>query len=394
MSGAGWRHGAIAAVAAWLVAAPAVAQEPLEDILSFLLTNRSIPTEDFERDEAAAVATREAITRLLLVELTTLPLSSSSAGFAYRFNPAIGTIERATDSFGPFFTERSLTAGRGRASAGLNVQFAGYQSLDGHDLGDGTFVTTANKFRDEPAPFDEEALTLELRSTTLTAFGTFGVTDWLDLGVALPVVSLSLEGSRVNTYRGATLVQATAVADATGIGDIAFRAKAQLVGEPAGGLALLAELRAPTGDEENLLGAGKASLRAFVVGSVEPGRFAAHVNAGVTTGGIADEVNYRAAAGVSVTPAVTLVGEIVGRRISDVGNLVEQRLPHPSISGVDTLRLVTSGGTTHTAALVTGVKWNLTSTWLLNASISVPLTEAGLRPSVTSLVGVDYAFGQ
>lgn len=384
----------MAGLSGCLWAAPAAAQAPLEDVLSFLLTNQSIPTGDFVRDEAAAEATREAITRLLLVELTTVPLSSSSAGFAYRFNPAIGTVERASDSFGPFFTERSLTAGRDRATAGVNVRFARYTSLDGHDLTDGSFITTANQFRDEPVPFDVEALTLEIEATTVTVFGNYGVTDWLDVGAAIPVVSVSLEGSRLNTYRGAQLLQASAIGEATGLGDVSFRSKVRLLDVRGGGLALLGEVRMPTGREEDLLGAGTTSYRGYIIGSVEPGRFAAHVNAGFAGGGVADEVQYRAAVGMSVTPSLTLVGELLGRRISDLGALTEQRAPHPIIEGVETLRLVTSGDSTHAAAVVTGLKWNVAWTWLLNASVSVPVTERGLRPAIVALVGLEYGFGQ
>ena len=43
---------------------------------------------------------------------------------------------------------------------------------------------------------------MEIQSRTLTVLGNVGVTNRLDVGVAVPVVWLSLEGSRVNTYRG------------------------------------------------------------------------------------------------------------------------------------------------------------------------------------------------
>ena len=97
-----------------LAPTPAAAQT-VSDVLSFLLTNRAVQTDDFERDAAAATATRDTVTTLLGAELATLPPSLSSAGFTYRFNPMLGTAERASASFGSFFTERSLTSGRGQA---------------------------------------------------------------------------------------------------------------------------------------------------------------------------------------------------------------------------------------------------------------------------------------
>ena len=103
--------------------------------------------------------------------------------------------------------------GSRRASVGAQAQIARYSRLDDYNLRDGTFVTTANQFRDEARPFDVESLTLELNSTTVTAFGNFGLHDRIDVGVAVPFVRLSLEGSRLNVYRGSSLLQARATAD-------------------------------------------------------------------------------------------------------------------------------------------------------------------------------------
>ena len=203
-----------------LVPAPAAAQS-FSEVLSFLLTNRAVQTGDFDRDAAAAAATRDTVTTLLASELATLQPSLSSAGFAYRFNPELGTAERASASFGSFVTERSLTGGKGQGTVGMNVRFAGYGRLDGRDLRDGRFVTTANQFRDEATPFDEETLTLELDSTVLTFTGAYGLTDRLDISAAIPFVQLSMSGVRVNTYRGTEVVQAVADATTRGFGDVA-----------------------------------------------------------------------------------------------------------------------------------------------------------------------------
>jgi hypothetical protein len=361
--------------------------------LSFLLTNQAVPTGDFERDAAAARVTRDTLSRLLLVELTTLPISASAAGFTYRFNPALGTLERTSESFGPFFTERILTTGRGRASIGASVQATQFTRLDGHDLRDGQFVVSGNEFRDETQPFDVETLSLEIQSRTFTLFGTVGVTDRLDLGVAVPFVSLSLGGERINTYRGQSLLQARADAEATGVGDIALRAKYHLLGNRGTGLALLGEARLPTGREEDLLGAGESSFRALVIVSVEPGPVAAHANAGFTTGGLADGFFYRGALGVAAAPRVTLVGELLGRTVREAGRMTQVRVAHPTIPGVDTLRLVPDGAGIHTASAVAGVKWNVGGTLLLSGNVAFPLTERGLRSRPVPVVALDYSFG-
>ena len=79
------------AIVALLIALGAVprnahAQETMRDVLSFLLTNQAVRTGDIERDAAATAATRDTISRALLIELATLPISTSSGGFTYLFN--------------------------------------------------------------------------------------------------------------------------------------------------------------------------------------------------------------------------------------------------------------------------------------------------------------------
>src|SRR5687768_10978744 len=95
----------VLALALLLVAAsPARAQQPLADVLSFLLTNRSIATGDFLRDEQAAARMRDAFVEFLQAELTNVPMTSPASGFTYRLDQTIGASVRSTNSFGPFFT--------------------------------------------------------------------------------------------------------------------------------------------------------------------------------------------------------------------------------------------------------------------------------------------------
>src|SRR5262245_36006006 len=133
--------------------------QTVSEALTFLMTNQSVQTGDFQRDRSAAQATSDTISRAILANLATLPVASSSSGFLYRLNPELGTVERATQSFGPFFVERALTAGRHQASIGLTFQNLRFTSLDGRNLRDGSLVTTANQFVDESAPFDVDRLT-------------------------------------------------------------------------------------------------------------------------------------------------------------------------------------------------------------------------------------------
>lgn len=375
-----------------LMPAPAAAQS-VSDVLSFLLTNRAVQTDDFERDAAAAAATRDTVTTLLGAELATLPPSLSSAGFTYRFNSMLGTAERASMSFGSFFTERSLTSGTGQAALGVNVRMASYDRLDGRDLRDGAFLTTANQFRDEAEPFDVETLTLEVDSRVVTFTGSYGVTDRFDISAAVPLVQLSMNGTRVNTYRGQPVVQAVAEATARGLGDVVVRGKYGLLNNASSGLALAGEVRLPTGREDDLLGAGTTAFSALVIASSEHGAMGYHGNLSLSGGGLSNELAYRGAVCISASDRVTLVGELVGRRFGDVGRITGVRVPHPTIGNVDTIRLIPEDSSLSTAAVVVGAKWNLNGTWILSGHTQLPITDRGLRSGVVTLIGLDYAFG-
>lgn len=374
------------------VCTTAHAQGTISDVVGFLMTNQAVPTEDFERDRAAAEAVRDTIAQALLLNLTSVPIATSSSGFLYRLNPELGTVQRATESFGAFFTERALTPGRGRASFGVTATTSEFNRLDGRDLRDGTLVTIATRFRDEPEPFNTEALTLNLRTSTMTVLASVGVTDRLEIGGALPFVRLTLDGERVHVYRGERFVQASGSGTASGIADLALRAKYTLVSTSTGGFAAAAELRLPTGDEENLLGAGTRSWRFMGVGSIDRGRVGFHGNAGIVRGGVSDEVTFAGALSMAVQPRVTLSAELFGRYVEELRETGFVSQPHPSMVGVDTFRLVggTSGTTVMTA--LTGIKWNVGGTLVIGGHVAWPLTEHGLTSRITPTVALEYAF--
>ena len=153
---------------------------------------------------------------------------------------------------------------------------------------------------------------------------------------------LSLNGSRLNVYRGRSLLQARATADAMGFGDIAVRGKINLLDRGGSGLAVIEEVRLPTGREEDLLGAGEASFRTVFIGSSEFGRIAAHGNFGATFRRAVGRHRLSRCGDGEPVPQLTLVGELLGRRIADVGSLVEERVPPSLLAGIDTIRLVST----------------------------------------------------
>jgi hypothetical protein len=389
-------------VAFFVLASPGgvAAQGTVNDVVGFLVTNQAVPTGDFQKDRAAAEAARDAIAKSLLLDLTSVPLATASSGFLYRLNPELGTVERATESFGGFFVERALTPGNGHASFGVSTSTASFDRFDGRSLRDGALVTIANQFRDEAAPFDTESLILHLRSSMMTLFGSVGVGSRVEVGAAVPFVQLTLDGQRINNYRGTMLIQASGNASASGLADIALRGKVNLVGARTGGVAIGAEVRLPTGDATNLLGAGKASLRIMGIGSLERGPFAFHGNAAAITGGISSEYDFAGAISVAVDPRVTISGEALVRNVTELHALGLVSAPHPTLRGnpaegiapVDTFRLAPSLAAETLAGIVTGVKWNVTHTLVIGGHLNWPLTRGGLTAPLTPTVALEYAF--
>jgi len=373
---------------------PAFAQQSLTQVLSFLLTNRSIPTADFERDEQAALATRDVVVQFLQAELSSLPMTSPAGGFTYRLDPTLGATVRASNSFGAFFTERALTNGQGQATFGVTFSNASYRDLDNRNLRDGTLVATASRLVGDTDPFDAETVALRIQTQSVTVAGHVGVTDRFDVSAALPLVMVRLDGERVDTYRGAAFVQASAFASASGIGDLVIRGKYALWRRGATGMSFVAEGKLPTGDSENLLGGGQGVLTPRVIASLERDRIAVHGNVGYAMGGPSASLEFAGAVSVVGHPRLTVVAEIVGHQLTDGRRLAESAEPHPELAGIETIRLIGIPQATTRAVAVLGFRWNVASKWVVSTNVVHPLTTTGLNAPWATNFTLDYSIGR
>lgn len=370
-------------------------QQTVSDVLSFLLTSPRIPNADFfVPDPQVVAATEAAVSESLLTGFSTLPIGSSASGFTYRVEPSLGVIQRSSGSFGSFFTERSLTVGQGRGSLGVTFQHASFDTLDGLSLTDGTLEANSSSNAGDAVPFDVETLTLSIKTDTVTVTGTYGVSDRVDVGIALPLIRLSLEGERVDTYRGREQLQATGTSTASGMGDIALRVKYNVMRAPGNGVAIGAELRLPSGDEENLLGTGEASIKPRVVWSFERDRVAIDTDFGYAFGGLTDQFSYGAAVTVVSLPRLMLIGELAGAWLDSVGELTDTTSPHPTLAGVRTTSLNAVEESSNRLLTIFGVKWNPGGTWLVSGNILRRITTAGLTANWVPTLAVEYSFGR
>jgi hypothetical protein len=391
-----WRRAVICGIALTLprvALAQAQSEATVSDVVTFLLTNQAVATGDFEKDRAAAVAARDSLAEALSVALATTPMASSSGGFAYRFNSELGTVERVSETFGPAFVERALVPPAGRFSVAVSFRDMRFNELDGLPLGEGSgILTVANRFRDEPAPFDQETLALNLRASTVTVTASGGVGGRVEIGAAVPFVRLHLDGARTNVYRGQTFIQASGDATAAGLGDIALRVKFQPIAIAAGGVSVGADLRLPTGREEDFLGAGEYTLRLLLIGSAESGPLALHANGSLTRGGAAEGFGGATAISVAVNSRVTVSGEMLIDRLNALHQIGTALSSHPTIAGVETTRLTSEAGAGTRVLAVAGVRWNFSGPWLLGGQVLWPVTERGLSARPSPILAIERAW--
>jgi hypothetical protein len=114
----------------------------------------------------------------------------------------------------------------------------------------------------------------------------------------------------------------------------------------------------------------------------------------VSFGGLAREFDYGAAVAVAASPRISLTGEVIGRWLDSPGGIVAVAAPHPTLAGVETIRLDADASRLHMMSVIPGIKWNVADTWVVVANVAVPVTSAGLRPTITPFVGIDYSVGR
>jgi hypothetical protein len=363
----------------------------------------------------------------ILSQLTTFPLGSSSGGFSYTLDPSLGTWTRSTNSFGPAFAERALTIGRQKVNFGVNYQHSTYDTFEGQNLDDGSvkFYLTHKPVVPGGIFFEgdviQTALRLNLTTNTVALFGNYGVTNRLDVGVAVPIVSVNMDAnidatilrlatgpeSTIHVFPNGTDKQTFPDAgSAKGIGDVVLRAKYRFLESKTQALAAGLDLRLPTGDETNLLGTGATQTTLLLIASSNYDKLAPHLNIGYTFTGdsnspffnLADEFHYRFGTEFAATPKLTVNADLLGRNLRDAGRLQEQPrtfnyMSATGVPGSTTVNeLAFQSGSLNLLIGTAGVKYNVVGNLLISANVLVPLTQTGIRDRVTPVIGFDYAF--
>ena len=396
----------------------------------------------FAQPQPEAAAAMALLNRGLATQLATLPLGSSSGGFSYTFDRGVGIFSRSSESFGPLFAERALTAGKGKLTVGATYLRFKFDSLDGKSLEEGGYsffikhveLGQPGDVLNNPFLFFEGDLIradlfLSTTAETTTVFANYGVTDRLDVGLAIPYVRLSMDvrlhlhidrlstGSSPFLFHvfpnGGEDADLRRSGSAHGFGDLVLRAKYQLKSVKSGGLALAADLRLPTGDERNLLGSGATQAKLFFIASGPNTRFSPHVNVGYTfstgaglptTGSPPQEINYTAGLDAAVRPRITVTADLLGRTLRNSDRLVATIEEYRYKNGREGFggdgRILTTElpkfevvkGSLNLVSGAVGLKVNPFGSLLVSANVLLPLAQRGLHYRPAPVISVDYSF--
>ena len=242
-------------------------------------------------------------------------------------------------------------------------------------------------------------------------FATYGVMDKLDVSVAIPFQRVSIDANVTSQLvrfgpnsgiAGSAIAaaQASKSGEAQGVGDVAVRAKYNIVNTGWGAIAAGIDQRLPTGREAIRLERGDRAPRCMPRSTSDAARDP-HANVGYTFKSeenlddeyfFGPEFSYAAGAEYVLHSRITLIGDVVGRSLADEGRLQQQTksfvlsavgsnpvIPEQprevtQLTRVDGLRL-------NSALVIAGAKVNLASTFIVSAHVLFPATKGGVKSS-------------
>jgi hypothetical protein len=363
----------------------------------------------------------------LTSQIVSLPLPPPASGFTYEFDPGLGVFQRSSTSFGPILSERFETIGARRVSIGFAYQRLSFDSIEGIDLSSVPAVFTHDDA--QLLGGREDVVTtvnsIEAEVSRSAAFISYGVTNRLDVSIALPIVTADLVVTSDATIQrlGTTNPEThffraveddigarrrfTAFGHASGPGDVTVRLKQTVKKATNQGVALGVDLRLPTGDERNLLGTGAAGVGPFFVWSGNFGALSPHVNAGYQWNGdsilggepgsgesedLPDLATYSAGAVIEVHPRVTASVDLIGRYIIDSPRLRLEDFHALDANHTVFPNITFTSGSLNQINAAAGLKVNIFGRFLVDLNLLVRLNSNGLRDKISPLVGLEYAF--
>jgi hypothetical protein len=330
-----------------------------------------------------------------------LPIPAASSGITFTFDPRTSAFERDTEILGQLYLERAHPIGKGRWNVSFTYQYVAAATIDGHDL---QSLSDFDPIRDPATGVDFviPKLDIELVTHEMTTSLTYGVTDDLELNLAVPVLYTHADVSaRLQQTGGGPSQQGTTDGSALGVGDIFLRSKYRLLHGRLGELAAGLVFRLPSGDVDDFQGTGlfEVDPRLYAstpVVTLAPGmRVQGFLNAGLDiTPQESDRSEGRFGVGVDVmlgsygTLSVAFLGREPFDRLVPAGSFDVPRAngSRTPIFGLDT-------GTPSYYDVSVGGRVNLWRDTVFGMwNVVVPANRDGVRANVVPLIGIEAAF--
>jgi hypothetical protein len=376
------------------------------------------------------------------VQLSQVPLASPVSGFIF----ANGVMQEAT-SFGPVLADRAETLGKRKIFIGASYEYFDFDKADSVNLKSfgavfqheaepticATFPTTPC-LNGEPIYTNDIVATqnrIDIKVHQVTMVGTYGLSDKLDVSLALPIVGVrvgmtsnatiyNFEPPPVNhtfapvtdnpreTYISPFNAILTNSDSATGVGDLRLRGKyvAWRDAKEKSAVAVGLDLRLPTGDAYKFTGSGTWGLRPFVIYSYSA-RISPHASAGfegngnsvlagtvtsqpVTKAQLPNVFSYSAGADASIRRWIGLSGDFIGTSLLNAARI--KNSTYTDFVGNTHANLNTFTSTVNQANISLGAKVRPVARLLITGNVLFRLNDAGLHFKPSPLIGVSYVF--
>ena len=376
------------------------------------------------------------------VQLSQLPIAAPVAGILFT-----GGVVVATESYGPVLTDRAETLRAHTAFIGISYQHFEFDKIDGVNLRSLGVVLThepeptiCTTFPAIPCVNGEPTFTNDIIGTTtgvdlkmhqLTLVGSYALTNRVEISLALPISNMrmavqslatiySFEPPPLNhrfvqasndareTYIDSSDARFGSAEASTGVGDLTIRGKFKpwQSADEKSALAMGLDLRVPTGDPYNFLGAGTWGVRPFVVWS-RTGLVSPHATIGfqgngssvlagnvtsqpVTKAKLPDIFSYYAGADISLGHVGSVTTDFIGQSLLSASKLAQTT--YVDYNGASHPNITSSTETVNEFSISLGGKVKTYQNVLLTANVLFRVNDGGLHSKPVPLVGLSYTF--
>jgi hypothetical protein len=375
-----------------------------------------------------------ALNGLIVSNISSFPLSSTTPGVNFDFSG--GQLITVQEGAGPVFADRATTTGKGRLNFGLNATYLDMSRVRGvatdqmrfsfthEDVNGDGVLGGADAEGSTEADVIDVNMGMNLTAQIFALYGAWGITKNLDIGVAIPFIHIHMSGTAnatinsftyANTGRASHFFGGTADnpilesqvpydENASGIGDVVLRVKYCFL-RGAVDLGVLADVRFPTGKEEDFLGSGATDAILALLMSKKIGDLTPHLNLGYEVRKAdfqSDRFIIRAGFDHRLLQGVTFAADFLGT--FDLNESEAIKLYPGSVTVVEagnnggqvtrSVRLsnIPDRSNDNLYNLSMGVKYSPWQGFLALVNMLVPLNQAGLRASIAPTVGVSLDF--